>query len=173
MRRRDAMSLLAAGVLPARLARAGQQAHTLRKNPASYRRQFFSESEHSLIDAVAEMIIPADSYSPGARAARVADFIDLIVANSAQAAQARWREQIAAFTALSSLPFIDLPEAGKARILDLAAGEEQSPRTDAGRFFAAMKQMTVFAYYSSEPGIRKELGYLGNQALSGFPGCRA
>lgn len=36
-----------------------------------------------------------------------------------------------------------------------------------------MKKLTISAYYSSEIGLLKELGYKGNQVLSEFPSCAA
>ena len=41
---------------------------------------FLSAAQYAAVDAVAETIIPADDHSPGARAARVADYIDLLLA---------------------------------------------------------------------------------------------
>ena len=37
---------------------------------------FFTPEELALVDELSEMIIPADAHSPGARAARVAAYID-------------------------------------------------------------------------------------------------
>ena len=36
----------------------------------------------TILDALTETIIPADEHSPGAREARVADYIDLLLAES-------------------------------------------------------------------------------------------
>ncbi|MBI3682195.1 MAG: gluconate 2-dehydrogenase subunit 3 family protein [Acidobacteria bacterium] len=140
MRRREVLALFAAGALP-----------------ADYKPQFFSPEEHRLLDAVSEMILPADERSPGARAARVADFIDLWVASSPEETKQRWKRQMAA---------IPKDPAALAKAVERAPGED-------GRFFVAMKQITVFAYYTSKIGIRDELGYQGNQAIHAFPGCMA
>ena len=68
--RREAIALLAAGVLPARLVEAQHQLHQIAVNPGAYVPKFFQAGEYALIDGVAETILPADDHSPGARAAR-------------------------------------------------------------------------------------------------------
>jgi hypothetical protein len=58
-------------------------------------------------------------------------------------------------------------------LLQQASLEEESPRTEAGRFFVNLKRMTLHAYYTSEIGLRRELGYRGPEVLGSFPGCKA
>jgi hypothetical protein len=164
IRRRDAAWLLAAGVLPSRLLRAQHQAHALQKRKAPYQPQFFSKDEHLLVNTLAGLIIPDDDHSPGAATVGAADLIDLIVTNSSAEVQSRWRTQMAAFRQLATKP---------EDALRLAAAEENAPRSEATRFFVTMKQMTILAYYTSETGMRKELGYQGGAVLAKFPGCTA
>jgi hypothetical protein len=128
----------------------------VRKSGVKYVPQFFDAVEFRKLDALAEAILPADDHSPGASQARVADFLDLLVSASGAEVQQRWRRGLAVLS----------PEA-----LAAAAAEERAPKSEAGRFFVTLKQAVVSAYYSSEIGIRKELGYLGNQAIARFPGC--
>ena len=177
MDRRTALSLLAAGVSSRHIARAQQHIHNLAKTPEKYRLQFFSESDNIIIDRVAEMILPADSHSGGAHDARVSYFIDLIVANSPKAAQTQWRERLAAFQALAVRQFggefAGLNADQRTSFIDTLAAKERQPVDPAASFFVEMKKLTIFAYYSSEIGLLKELGYKGNQALSEFPGCTA
>lgn len=173
--RRTALSLLAAGVSSRRLGRAQQHLHSMAKSPENYRLKFFNESENAIVDRVAEMIVPADSRSAGAHEARVSYFIDLVVANSAKAAQTQWRERLAAFRSMAVRQFggefTGLNPNQQASLLDALAVNERQPVEPAGLFFVEMKKLTIFAYYSSEIGLLKELGYKGNQALSEFPGC--
>src|ERR1051326_4076749 len=44
--------------------------------------RFFTPAQHRLVDELCETIIPADSHSGGAKAARVADYIDKFLAQS-------------------------------------------------------------------------------------------
>jgi gluconate 2-dehydrogenase gamma chain len=167
--RRSALILMAAGVLPGRLARAQHQMQAAQANPAPYQLQFFTPEEHRLLDRLTEMILPAGERSPGASAARVADFMDLVVANSTAEVQSNWRAGLNAF---GGAAFLSMAPSAQAAALDRAAQEEKAPVTPYGRFFVELKRMTVHAYYTSEIGLRQELGYLGPQALASFPGCK-
>lgn len=175
--RRTALGLLAVGVSSQRVARAQQHLHKLTKAPENYRLQFFSESENTVIDRVAEMILPADSHSGGAHDARVSYFIDLVVANSPKTAQTEWRDRLAAFQSVAVREFggafVKLNADQQASLMDKLAANERQPVDAAGMFFVEMKKLTITAYYSSEIGLLKELGYKGNQALGEFPGCAA
>jgi hypothetical protein len=144
--RRDAIILLAATALPAPLTAAQQP-------------KFFTPNEYRALDRLTEMILPATDRSGGASAAKVADFIDLVIANSPPEVQSRWRAGIAGFG----------PDLAAA--LDRAAAEESAPATPAGRFFIELKRATIHAYYTSEIGLSQELGSLGPQVLAAFPDC--
>jgi hypothetical protein len=137
----------------------------LTAQPENYKLQFFTPVEYALIDTVAEMIIPADAHSPGARTARVAAYIDLVAAFSTKDVQREWRSRLAAFQNLSQ-------QLGNKAALDRAARNEAQPSTPAEHFFAEVKRLTLEGYYTTEIGLLKELGYKGNEAIAGFPGCR-
>ena len=129
-----------------------------------YKLQFFSEDESRLLDQLMEMIIPADSHSPGAHAAKTNLFADLMVATSDDAVKKQWRDGIRLIreeAARSSL----------AEALRKAAGNEGNPQTDLEQFFALLKEMTVNGYYTSAIGIHQDLEYLGNTYLAAFPEC--
>src|SRR2546422_8372931 len=64
--------------------------------------KFFTAPELALLDELAELIIPADAHSPGARAAGVAAYIDFRLSDSAEPEQqTKWRSGLAAGEALS------------------------------------------------------------------------
>jgi len=161
--RRQALALLAAGVLPARLLEAQHALHQIAVGNGKYVPKFFQPAEYALIDQVAEMILPADDHSPGARGARVADYIDLIVANSSTQTQALWRARISGF---QSVPKPTDPET-----FEKLAAKGDAPSTPAEQFFADMRHMTLQGYYTSEIGLIQELGYQGGQVRGSFPGC--
>ncbi|MBI1899268.1 MAG: gluconate 2-dehydrogenase subunit 3 family protein [Acidobacteria bacterium] len=175
MNRRQAVALVALGVMKSRAAVAQSHLDALKKAPGDYKPQCFNPEEYRLIDELAETIIPADDVSGGARAAGVAGYIDLVVANSPAATQQSWRARLAAFDEAArskqGRPFLALEAAQRAALLNQVARNEKQPRTEAERLFASMKTMTVFGYYSAEIGLRKGLGYRGGQALRSFPGC--
>jgi hypothetical protein len=144
--------------------------HAARAAPESYKIQFFTPIEYRVLDRLTEMILPATERSPGASAARVPDFIDLILSNSAMEVQNHWRSGIEAF---GGAAFLQMTAKEQVAALNRAASEEDAPAGPAGRFFSALKTMTLSGYYTSEIGLRRELGYLGPEVLSSFPGCKA
>src|SRR5580700_11388918 len=133
--RRQAIALLAAGVVPAHLLKAQHELHQIAVSPGKYVPKFFQPGEHALIDQVAEMILPADDHSPGASTARVADYIDLVVVNSSAQTQALWRERIAAFQSV--------PNATDQETFARLAAKADDPSTPAEHFFADMRHMTL------------------------------
>ena len=132
--------------------------------PDAYKLQFFTEAENELLDRLMEMIIPEDSHSPGAHAAQVSLFADLMVATSDEATKARWKRGLVLMQAE-----VDRSSADAA--LAHAAALARQPASELGSFFVALKDMTVNGYYTSEIGIHQDLQYVGNTYLSAFPGC--
>jgi len=118
--------------------------------------RYFTPVEWKKLKELAELIVP------GSGQARVAEFADLVVVESGRTVQQRWRKGLAM-----------VPEERMAAWLEQAAADERGAASEAGRFFVIMKQMTILAYYTSEPGIRGELGYRGHEVLGRFPGCEA
>lgn len=175
MDRRTALALLGAGVMSSSLEAAQHHLHILKTQPKEYKLQFFSPEEHLLIDSVAELILPADDHSPGAHQAAVASYIDLVIANSSEQLQSDWKSRLNAFdqfaTAEQGKPFMLLDSGKRGALLNRVAQREKAPTTPAEHFFVDMKKLTLFAYYRSEIGLLKELGYKGNAVLDGFPGC--
>jgi hypothetical protein len=127
------------------------------------------------LDALVEMIIPADDRSPGARDARVADYIDLLLSESEPDVVLRWMGGLAALDAESvtrfKAPFVNVTAAQSDAILRDISRNELTPRTPLEEFFVMTKQATVRGYYSSEIGIHEELRYQGNKFLREFVGC--
>jgi hypothetical protein len=167
--RRTTLALLGAGVLRARLATAQHQAHALKADAKAYKLQFFTTQENDLLDRVAEMILPADEHSPGAHQAKVSLYIDLVVANSPDSKKREWKERLTAF----AREFGNLAGPDQAAMLNRLAKAEKKPDSPPEHFFADLKAATLFAYYTSQIGLVKELGYMGNAVMPGFPGCRA
>jgi hypothetical protein len=151
MDRRTVLKVLTASTL-----RAADQCGTPSDAPA-----FFTTEELALLERLMELVIPADGHSPGAKAARVPAFADLMISTGPDRTKVLWRSGLGAFGAAESL------EAAVAR----AAAEEHAPKTELGRFFIDLKRMTVDGYYTSSVGIHDEMGYVGNQHLTAAPEC--
>jgi hypothetical protein len=56
-------------------------------------------AQHATVEALVEAIIPADERSPGAREARVADYIDLVLHEALPAPRQEWLDGLAALDA--------------------------------------------------------------------------
>jgi len=129
--------------------------------------KFFTAPEFALVDELAELIIPADAQSPGARVAGVATYIDFRLAESLDTdQQAKWHSGLAAVETLSQelhgKAFLQgTPEQRLAVLTKMAAGEKD-PKTPAEHFFQQLKGWTVRAYYTSKVGIHADQHYKGN-----------
>src|SRR6187401_3296085 len=62
-------------------------------------------AQYATVDAFTEAIIPTDAHSPGAKAARVADYIDLLLSESDDAVRTTWTQGLAALDAASTAKF--------------------------------------------------------------------
>ena len=135
-----------------------------------------SASQFAALEALVDAIIPADERSPGAREARVADYIDLLLSESDETVVLQWigglaeldEEAITRFKA----PFARLDAAQADAILATISANELTPQTPLEMFFEMTKDATVRGYYTSEIGIHRELRYRGNKFLSEFVGCQ-
>jgi gluconate 2-dehydrogenase gamma chain len=173
--RRTVLALLAAGVLGSRVGIAQAQLNALRKNGPGQPLLFLTPEEHELVEILAEMIIPADDHSPGAREAGVGRYIDLVLSNSAESIRSSWKGRISAFEEFANehcgTPFVEATPAVRIQFLNVMAPRAEHPNTPAEQFFGDFRAMTIFGYYSTEIGLVGELGYKGNQVLAEFPGC--
>src|SRR4030095_8170008 len=137
--------------------------------------KFFTEEENKTIVEMSERIIPADDHSPGAKAAGVSGYIDLIVSESPDVTKQTWREGLAAINKMSSTkfgkPFADATTEQQVQLLTEISKNERSPQTVEERFFRTIKNATADGYYTSEIGIHKELQYKGNSYLKEVTGC--
>ena len=175
MERRTALKLIAAGVMAERLDSAQHHLVQIAANPSTYKLQFFTSQQDQLLDRLSDLIIPTDDHSPGASAAKVSQFIDLMVASSNQSVQEQWTTGLKAVEADAQArfqkPFLDLTPEQQDQILAKMAANETSPSSDSERFFVRLKSLTIDGYYTSAIGIHKDLEYKGNTALAEFPGC--
>ena len=175
--RRAALKTLgtSAGLLPA-LSHSGFVAfariQSARAAPAP---KVLSAADFQTLEALVEAIIPTDERSPGAKEARVADYIDLLLSESDEDVALQWIGGLAALNQEAASRFgmrFERLEAAKidAVMADVSKNELQ-PDTPLSQFFVIAKQATIRGYYTSEIGIHRELRYKGNQFLQEFVGC--
>ena len=132
--------------------------------------------ELALVDELSELIIPTDDHSPGARAAKVAAYIDFRLADAwEEQERIDWREGLKRVERLSRRsPAASLSCKSSAEqrlaVLTRIAQNEKEPRQPEELFFAKLKSRVVDAYYTSEIGIKQEMEYKGNSYLAEFVG---
>ena len=128
-------------------------------------RRFFSAAEQALVEELAELIIPADGHSPGARDAGATAEIDrrladLFTGDPATAPRRRlWREGL---RRMAGAPLLQ-------RLTEISRNE-LSPRTPDELFFVELKREVCRAYYTSEVGVLRDLEYKGNSHLEEYVG---
>jgi gluconate 2-dehydrogenase gamma chain len=128
------------------------------------------------VATLSELIIPTTD-TPGGRAALVDRFVDDVLAEAQPADRReflrglRWidgRSQ-----ELFGADFVGAaPEQQAALLTIISSDKNTSFQDEIGRdFFRAMKSMTITGYYTSEVGMRQELGDDGVLFFTEFKGC--
>ena len=137
---------------------------------------FFTSAQHALVDELTETIIPADARSGGAKAAKVADYIEQFLRESYDDAEkALWREGLRLVDVMSrhynGKSFVDASPEDRVAVLAVLSEHSQMTDLPEVRFFIELKRLTVRGYYTSKIGIHDELEYKGNRILQEFVGC--
>lgn len=137
--------------------------------------KFFKADQMALIATISELIIPTDDHSPGAIAAEVPAFIDLMINESPAETKKLWTDGLAAVDAMSQsnnkAAFNKASKDQQIALLTAISKNEAKPSTTEEKFFKAIKNMTIDGYYTSKIGIHQELKYKGNTYLKEFKGC--
>jgi hypothetical protein len=174
-RRAAVKAIGAIAVWPYVSDRAAEAFATIQASQAPPQLAFLTAAQYTTLDALTETIIPADEHSPGARGARVADYIDLLLAESDDPTQRAWTAGLTLLDAESRrrfrVPYAQLTPPQATELLAPLARNEESPTAPLAHFFKATKDATIRGYYTSEIGIQKELEYQGNRILGEFVGC--
>jgi hypothetical protein len=168
MDRRDALRLFgAAATLPAAtdLLTFGRRLHErLAARPAL---RTFDPHQNATVTAVADRIIPATD-TPGATAARVNEFADLLLAEWVPEERrthflAGLADLDARARAAFGKDFVDGAESDQVRLLTLLEDEafrlKDQPGAHPEPFFRMIKWVTMYGYYTSEIGARQELHF--------------
>jgi hypothetical protein len=135
-----------------------------------------SPQQFGTLEVLVDAIIPTDERSPGAKQARVADYIDLLLSEADRALTLAWFGGLAALDAEAvsrfRAPFSRLGAPQVDAILQTISRNERAPQTALETFFVMVKQATVNGYYTSKIGIHEDLRYKGNVFLREFVGCQ-
>jgi len=156
---------------------AAQQAHDAvaedqKAAGGAYVPKGFNEHEYKTLQRLSDLIMPADEHSPGALAAGAADWIDFMSSNSPELREIftggiGWLDH--EMQHRYGADFLDAKPDEQTAVLDLIGIEKNAaPENAAGiHFFHWARNLVLDAYYTSPIGI-KELGYMGNTAVSEF-----
>ena len=148
----------------------------------------FTEENIDLLDEIGETIIPATADSPGAKAARIGQFMKVYVTDCYDASQQKvfWeginkikkesdKKYNKSFQNLTVSQKQDIlnslrNDVQKASPLDVknATGDaiqtgkqgENKETPNSAKSFAMIRDLTVFGYFTSEPGATKALRYI-------------
>ena len=137
---------------------------------------FFSAAQHTLVEELSETIIPADSHSGGAKAAKVADYIDQVLRESPDDnLKSDWHEGLRLIDLMSQRysgkSFVDSSSEERIAVLTVLSDNDHVTDLPEVRFFLDLKHLTVRGYYTSKIGIHDELEYKGNRMLAQYVGC--
>ena len=142
----------------------------------AYRYLYFRRQQLSTLEALTETIIPADEHSPGAKEARVVEYIDTVVADAPETVKRLWDTGLVLANNMAQnsfgRPYSECSAPEQIAIMSTLAGNENGRDTPEERFFALLKRTTIDGYYTSKIGIHQDLQYQGNTALPAFPGCQ-
>jgi hypothetical protein len=136
---------------------------------------FLTENEFAILDELSEIIIPTDAHSPGARAANVAAFIDSqLVGAWEEKDRSDWRAGLALVERVSQevngAAFMKSSPEQRLALLTRMSQNESKPEKPEEQFFRELKGRVVYAYYTSEIGIKQDMEYKGNTYQTEFAG---
>jgi len=188
LNRRAALRTMAAGVgaaasalwvseLAALAEEQALHAHLLAATPqgGAWAPAILSPQQLETVGMLVELIIPTTD-TPGARAALVDRYVDGVLGTANENTRTRFLEGLAWIDtrsqALFGSPFRSATPAQQTDLLTRLA-TTPSTEADAGvQFFTAIKSMTITGYYTTEIGLRQELGDPGVLMLPSYPGCQ-
>jgi hypothetical protein len=139
---------------------------------------FFTPVEFRMVDELAEIIIPSDAHSPGARAANVAAYIDKSLAEAFEnEPRQKFRDGLKVVNNLSrqlnGAAFLESTPAQRVAVVARMAQNEKEPKKPEEKFFVEFKTSVAFAYYTSSIGIHQEMEYKGNVLQTEYAGFDA
>jgi hypothetical protein len=169
--RREIMKLMSVAVV----AVPGTDNKQVARRPRLKPYKFFTRAEFAMVDELSEMIIPTDDHSPGARAAKVAAYIDKTLGETLEVeTKQQWRAGLKSIDSLAremhDKTFMRAAPDQRLAVLERIAQNETSPQKPEDKFFIELKSRVAYAYYTSKIGLRQELEYKGNTYLREFVG---
>jgi hypothetical protein len=135
---------------------------------------FLNAHQIQTVAVISELIIPQTT-TPGAGAAKVSQFIDLLLTNLEPAFQ---QDFLAGLTwidkrsgELFQKTFVEATAQQQTHLLTGISSESSAADSIGSDFFGKIKSLVVFGYYTSKEGLETELGYQGPGYPGVYPGC--
>ncbi len=156
-------------------AHSSSAGHSSLEPDPNWKPLFFDQHQDETLIALTDLIIP-ETDSPGAKAALVNRYIDQVLNEENPSRQRAFIEGLAWIDArsleLHGKPFIQTSADQQTALLTpLADPLNGNPEDHSGTvFFKELKNLTVFAYYTSKIGMEQELGYTGDDYHTEYPG---
>jgi hypothetical protein len=186
--RRDVLKRLAIGGLGAATlpvwveslsafaAEHAHQMHPRKASTAAWKPAVFTAAQNATVITLTELIIPQTD-TPGAKAAKVNEFIDGVLVHARPDERQKFVAGLAWIDARATRDhqhaFVACtPEQQTALLTAISTpAAATGPDADGAAFFNAIKSMTISGYYTSEVGVRQELGDDGTLFFGEFKGC--
>jgi Gluconate 2-dehydrogenase subunit 3 len=173
--RREVMKLAAGAVIAPALPQTGQKNSRRPAKAQNTAHRFFTPDEFAMVDELSDLIIPTDEHSPGARAAKVAEYIDRRLAESfGDEPKLQWREGLKLVDQISveinGRPFMQASQDQRVAVLERMSQKGAILVRPDEKFFVELKSHVARAYYTSKIGVHDELEYKGNTYLREFAG---
>ena len=136
----------------------------------------FDAHQNDTVVVLSELIIPQTD-TPGAKAAKVNEFVDLVLSDASESDRKQFLKGLAWMDARSQelfgTDFVSAaPEQQTALLTILASPKNKAFEDQVGiDFFNAIKGLTITGYYTSEIGMKQELGDDGQLFFLEYPGC--
>jgi hypothetical protein len=161
-------------------ALARQQAHSHAAQAAvvaqDWAPKVLSASQNDAVVLLTELIIP-ETTTPGAKAARVNRFIDSVLSEARPDERDAFTRGLAWMDTRSRALFgtdfaAATPVQQTALLTRISTPGNPDKEEPVGlEFFEAIKSMTINGYYTTEVGLRQELGDSGQLFSAQFQGC--
>lgn len=157
-------------------------------NTTDIEQEGFTEDNIKLLDEIGETIIPATSGSPGAKAAHIGEFMKVYVTDCYDAGEQKvfwdginklkkesrrkYNNEFQKLTVLQKKEVLNSlrnepakaspgnVKKGTGDAIQTGKGSENKETEDTAKFFSMIQNLTVFGYFTSEPGATKALRYI-------------
>lgn len=143
--------------------------------PNKETKSLFSSTDINVLDEVGETILPETDRSPGAKAAKIGLFMKTIVSDCyTKEEQEIFKSGIVKLNQFAKSSygsdFLTLDKQQRKNLLvELDKKANEHLEDESPHYFSMMKQLTIWGYFTSEPGATKALRY--NPIPGSFAGC--